>query len=283
MNYLLFNPKARNGKTAEDLALIHKALQSQQIREYNLANYSDYGEILKYIRPDDTVYLVGGDGTLNHFINELNKFDMICDIYFYSAGTGNDFKRDVDPDNHVYRVKINKYIKNLPNVEIENRTYKFINGVGYGIDGYACVEGDNVREKTKRNIKYSKMVLKGMFGRYKSCSGSVTVDGITHKYKKIWFASTMFGRFYGGGVRVAPKQSRFNVDHTLTCVVLHDVSRLGLFFKYPKIIKGKHSKCTDCFDFFVGHKFEVEFDKARPIQIDGEAFENISKYTAEYN
>ena len=42
MNYLLFNPKAKNAKTAEDLAMIHKALQSQQIREYNLTDYEDY-------------------------------------------------------------------------------------------------------------------------------------------------------------------------------------------------------------------------------------------------
>ena len=55
MNYLLFNPKAKNAKTAEDLAMIHKALQSQQIREYNLTDYEDYKD-MKSVEVCDQVY-----------------------------------------------------------------------------------------------------------------------------------------------------------------------------------------------------------------------------------
>ena len=46
-------------------------------------------------------------------------------------------------------VKINKYIKGLPTVTVNGKDYRFINGIGFGIDGYCCEVGDEKKAKGK--------------------------------------------------------------------------------------------------------------------------------------
>ena len=36
----------------------------------------------------------------------------------------------------------------------------------------------------------------------------MTVDGKTEKFRNVWLAPTMFGRFYGGGMIPTPEQNR---------------------------------------------------------------------------
>ena len=95
MNYLFYNPSARNGKAAEDLQLIKKTLDGQDVEIYAVTDIDDYVSVIDKIQPEDIVYIVGGDGTLNRFINDSTNLRILGDIFFYSAGTGNDFKHDV--------------------------------------------------------------------------------------------------------------------------------------------------------------------------------------------
>ena len=50
-------------------------------------------------------------------------------------------------------VEISSYIKKLPICEINGKRYRFINGVGFGIDGYCCEMGDEFKKKSKRKVK----------------------------------------------------------------------------------------------------------------------------------
>ena len=70
MNYLFYNPSARNGKAAEDLQLIKKTLDGQDVEIYAVTDIDDYVSVIDKIQPEDIVYIVGGDGTLNRFIND---------------------------------------------------------------------------------------------------------------------------------------------------------------------------------------------------------------------
>ena len=88
------------------------------------------------ITPSDKLVLVGGDGTLNHFVNSVEDREYDFDIYCYAAGTGNDFINDVNGVNTDELVHFNEYMKRLPEIEVNGQVYKFINGIGYGIDGW---------------------------------------------------------------------------------------------------------------------------------------------------
>ena len=282
MNYLFFNPSAKNGKAAEDLQLIKKTLDGQDVEIYAVTDIDDYVSVIDKIQPEDIVYIVGGDGTLNRFINDSTNLRILGDIFFYSAGTGNDFKHDVDPDNSLYRIRLNDYIRNLPTVTVGGVTYKFINGIGFGIDGYCCEEGDRKRAAGKQDINYSAIAVKGCLFSFKPYGADITVDGETRHYDKVWLAPTMFGRYYGGGMKVAPEQDRNNPQHTVTNVVIHGTGRLKTLIRFTKIFSGEHTKYTDMVDMRTGHEVRVVFDRPCALQIDGETVKNVTEYTVRY-
>lgn len=282
MNYLFYNPSARNGKAAEDLQLIKKTLDGQDVEIYAVTDIDDYVSVIDKIQPEDIVYIVGGDGTLNRFINDSTNLRILGDIFFYSAGTGNDFKHDVDPDNSLYRIRLNDYIRNLPTVTVGGVTYKFVNGIGFGIDGYCCEEGDRQRAAGRQDINYSAIAVKGCLFRFKPYGADITVDGETRHYNKVWLAPTMFGKYYGGGMKVAPEQDRNNPQHTVTSVVIHGTGRLKTLIRFAKIFAGEHTKYTDMVDIRTGHEVRVVFDRPCALQIDGETVKNVTEYTVRY-
>ena len=282
MNYLFYNPSARNGKAAEDLQLIKKTLDGQDVEIYAVTDIDDYVSVIDKIQPEDIVYIVGGDGTLNRFINDSTNLRILGDIFFYSAGTGNDFKHDVDPDNSLYRNRLNDYIRNLPTVTVGGVTYKFVNGIGFGIDGYCCEEGDRQRAAGRQDINYSAIAVKGCLFRFKPYGADITVDGETIHYDKVWLAPTMFGKYYGGGMKVAPEQDRNNPQHTVTNVVIHGTGRLKTLIRFAKIFSGEHTKYTDMVDTRTGHEVRVVFDRPCALQIDGETVKNVTEYTVRY-
>lgn len=282
MNYLFYNPSARNGKAAEDLQLIKKTLDGQDVEIYAVTDIDDYVSVIDKIQPEDIVYIVGGDGTLNRFINDSTNLRILGDIFFYSAGTGNDFKHDVDPDNSLYRIRLNDYIRNLPTVTVGGVTYKFVNGIGFGIDGYCCEEGDRQRAAGRQDVNYSAIAVKGCLFRFKPYGADITVDGETRHYDKVWLAPTMFGKYYGGGMKVAPEQDRNNPQHTVTNVVIHGTGRLKTLIRFTKIFSGEHTKCTDMVDIRTGHEVRVVFDRPCALQIDGETVKNVTEYTVRY-
>lgn len=282
MNYLFYNPSARNGKAAEDLQLIKKTLDGQDVEIYAVTDIDDYVSVIDKIQPEDIVYIVGGDGTLNRFINDSTNLRILGDVFFYSAGTGNDFKHDVDPDNSLYRIRLNDYIRNLPTVTVGGVTYKFVNGIGFGIDGYCCEEGDRQRAAGRQDINYSAIAVKGCLFRFKPYGADITVDGETIHYDKVWLAPTMFGKYYGGGMKVAPEQDRNNPQHTVTNVVIHGTGRLKTLIRFAKIFSGEHTKYTDMVDIRTGHEVRVVFDRPCALQIDGETVKNVTEYTVRY-
>ena len=281
MNYLFYNPSARNGKAAEDLQLIKKTLDGQDVEIYAVTDIDDYVSVIDKIQPEDIVYIVGGDGTLNRFINDSTNLRILGDVFFYSAGTGNDFKHDVDPDNSLYRIRLNDYIRNLPTVTVGGVTYKFVNGIGFGIDGYCCEEGDRQRAAGRQDINYSAIAVKGCLFRFKPYGADITVDGETIHYDKVWLAPTMFGKYYGGGMK-APEQDRNNPQHTVTNVVIHGTGRLKTLIRFAKIFSGEHTKYTDMVDIRTGHEVRVVFDRPCALQIDGETVKNVTEYTVRY-
>ena len=158
-----------------------------------------------------SIVICGGDGTLNRFLNDISNIEIESSIYFYPCGSGNDFFRDIEADTNNIAC-IDKYITNLPTCVIGEQEFKFINGIGYGIDGYCCEVGDKLRLESDKPINYTGIAIKGLLFHYKPTDATVTVDGVVHEFKKVWIAPTMLGGYYGGGMMPTPAQNRLNED-----------------------------------------------------------------------
>ena len=205
---VLYNPYAGNGRGEENTRAIGDFLPGEKIDFHDMTKIEDYGEFFRHLPPETRVILSGGDGTLNRFINDTSGLDIPQDIYYYAAGSGNDFLRDLGRKPEDGPFPIGDYLRNLPTVTVNGKQYRFLNGIGYGIDGYCCQVGDEQREKSTKPVNYTAIAIKGLLFHYKPTNAVVTVDGETHSYRKVWLAPTMNGRFYGGGMMPTPGQNR---------------------------------------------------------------------------
>ena len=206
MKYILFNQNSKNGNNLEHIK--QQYLSMGDVDSISVLDKDAYANCINNLKEEDTVILIGGDGTLNHFVNDVKNLDLKAKILFNATGTGNDFYTDVKNENDGELIEINKYIKHLPKAIINGKEYLFVNGIGFGIDGYCCEEGDRLQALSDKPVNYTSIAIKGLLFKFKAPSGKVTVDGVTKEYKKIWLAPTMKGRFYGGGMMVAPEQDR---------------------------------------------------------------------------
>ena len=275
MTYILYNPFAACGECEADALSLYVHAPDSQLAD--MTEITDYSVFLDSIEKDDSIVLCGGDGTLNRFINEIKDRKLTQDIYYHPCGSGNDFARDIGKEKGALpRFRINKYLKNLPRVTVDGKSYAFLNGVGFGIDGYCCEVGDQLRKIPGKKINYTAIAIKGLLFHYKPTRATVTVDGHSHTYEKVWLAPAMFGRYYGGGMMPTPGQHRNR--NTVSVLIFHGSGRLRTLCIFPSIFKGEHIKHKKYVKILSGKEITVEFDQPRSLQIDGETMLNIRKY-----
>ncbi len=276
MRYVIYNPLSSHCPDLDFLK--NKMKEIDDSKEYSFVDgttIDDGDAFLDKFNKDDDLVIVGGDGTLNHMVNmaDFDKHDV--NVYLYKAGNGNDFLRDINELKEDF-IGITKYLKNLPTVTINGETTKFINGVGFGVDGMVCVESDKMKAKGKKNINYTTLAIKLLLFKFKKVNAKVNVDGKEYNFKKVFIGSAMNGKYYGGGMKEAPTQDR-NSD-TVSVVVWHDLNRLNALMNFPKIFTGEHIKSKHC-TIIHGKNVTMTYDKPTDLQIDGESLHGITSYS----
>ena len=280
MQYVIYNPLANNKTGLASAKTFLDGKIDSDVEYKDVTAMDDVGAFVGNLTADDRIILAGGDGTINRFVNALNGTPA-CVIDYLAAGSGNDFANDVKARGELNGdfIRLNKYIEDLPTVTVNGMTKKFINGIGFGIDGYCCEKGDEFRAKSDKPVNYTGIAVKGVLFHFKPRNATVTVDGKTVSFKKTWLAASMKGKFYGGGMMVAPEQDRFADDKQVSVVVWHGTGRLTTLMRFPKIFKGEHVKFTKMINIYNGSEVTVAFDKPTALQIDGETVLNVTEYT----
>ena len=277
MKYILVNPLSNNSRGQEALDKVLELVKEEsEVLKATQINLKDF---VKKLSSSDDIILVGGDGTINNFVNKLDGEIPSNNIYLFPAGTGNDFLKDVGYEGGLFL--INKYLVNLPKVTVKGKTSYFINGVGFGIDGYCCEEGDKLKAQSNDKINYTSIAIKGLLFHFKKVKATIEVDGKVYNYKNVWIAPTMNGRYYGGGMNMAPNQDRLNPERTVTNIVYKSWSKMAALIVFPSIFKGEHIKKKNMVKVVQGKKIKVTFDKPTALQIDGETVLDVLSYEVE--
>ena len=284
MIHVLYNPlsDANNGKKNSERLL--EVFKDQPIEFEDITKL----DIVKYVSEvpaEDTIIICGGDGTLNHLVNDFNGQEPPREIQFYPCGTGNDFINDITPPggDKTKCVVLNPYMKNLPKVYVNGMERYFINGIGYGIDGYCCEEGDRLKAEGATKINYTSIAIKGLLGKYKPTDATVIADGKTYTFHKALLAPTMKGRFYGGGMMATPDQDRNDPSKKVTCMVYLKKTTLGTLAIFPSIFKGEHVKHKKMVTIIKCSEITVKYTRPTALQIDGETIKNVLTYTVKTN
>jgi len=181
-----------------------------------------------------SVWLVGGDGTLNYFINKYPSISV--PIALFKGGTGNDFawklygERTVD---EYFDVALNGAPKKV-DAGICNGRY-FINGVGIGFDG-DVVQSMGTEKILSGHLAYLLVVLKKIL-LYREKKVHVESEKMIWK-GKLFMLTVANGSRYGGGFLVAP-HAIIN-DGKLDVVLIKRISPMLRFFYLPAVEKGRH-------------------------------------------
>lgn len=280
MIYLLLNPLANNSKGEQD-ARQWAAENNVECEFTSLLDIKDMKAFFDGLKEDDEVILTGGDGTINRFANDVYGYELKNPVYYVKCGSGNDFYRDNEHLAADGKIDIRPMMKNLPLITVKGIQRRFVNGIGYGIDGETCRIGDIQRATSDKPVSYSNIAIKLLLGSYKLKKATVDVDGKVSTFENVWMASTMKGRFYGGGMMVAPAQDRFNEDGTVSVVTLYKKNRLVTLMRFPSLNKGEHVLKKDWVTVQTGKKVTVSFDQPCALQIDGDVIEDVLTYTVE--
>lgn len=280
MSYtVLYNPHAGAGCGTQEARRLETLLPGESLRFADMTEVKSYRDFFAKLDKGEDVIVCGGDGTLNRFVNDCEGLDFPCDILYFATGSGNDFLHDLGLEKGAMPFSVKKYLRDLPQVTVNGRTCRFLNGIGYGIDGYCCEEGDRLRAKSDKPVNYTAIAIKGLLFHYKPANAVVTVDGERYAFKKVWLAPTMNGRFYGGGMMVAPAQERLSSARSVSVSMLFGSGKLKTLLVFPTIFKGTHVRHTEMSRVLAGHEIHVEFDRPTALQIDGETVLNVKEYS----
>jgi diacylglycerol kinase family enzyme len=181
--HILFNPKSRNGSHPKTLNKISKKLKSQKVFMHNVLEIKDPKAFAKSLHKEDIIVIVGGDGTLHHFVNQVDMTSFEGHLSMFQSGTGNDFIRSLKTKEDF--PSIHNQLKELPTVSIAGVAHKFVNGIDIGLGGHVghIIESRG-RKKSKFEFFRSTLVAIKEFKPFELSLKALDID-VTEK--KIWF------------------------------------------------------------------------------------------------
>jgi YegS/Rv2252/BmrU family lipid kinase len=210
------------------------------------------------------VWLIGGDGTLNYFINHAPA--PFPPLALFKGGTGNDFANLLYGEASLEEV-VSKILVSTPravDMGICNGK-RFINMAGIGFDGEVLKSMQTIRW-LGGFLGYYYAITKNIF-LFREPEYEIRVDGRPVIRKKLLLVQVANSSTTGGGFKVSPRAS-IN-DGKLDLMLCDPLGIFKRFLKLPLIRKGEHMEQP-----FVRHetvkRVVVKTYKPVPAQLDGE-------------
>jgi len=257
---LVLNPFAGSGRGIELATQVIARLQEINIschlfREEWPADFEGYSDI----------WIFGGDGTLNYFINRYPGIEL--PMMIFKGGSGNDFHwllyKDASLDKMIGKGltgNINKTDAGLCNGKL------FINGVGVGFDG-AVANSLAGKDKKAGKRSFLFVIIQKIFF-FKEQEYSISTEDFDIR-EKLLMINVMNGKRAGGGFYITPT-SEAN-DGLLEVNMIKPLSVVNRLRFLPVIEKGKHIRKSFA-NYFTTNKIIIETNVPAHAHVDGEYF-----------
>ena len=200
----------------------------------------------------DVVVALGGDGTINEVVNGFFDGDhAIAPTAAFGvipAGTGGDFIKSLNVPRDTYAAASN--LKSSPRaIDVGRLRYVtddgssavryFINIASFGIGGMIDRLVNQSSKAFGGTVSFAVATLKAG-AKYKNATVRLTLDGGPAREGKIYNVAVANGRYFGGGMKVAPDAALD--DGWFDVVTLGDFGFADLLFRGLDIYSGKHLK-----------------------------------------
>lgn len=211
------------------------------------------------------VWITGGDGTLNYFINHYPGITL--PLVIFKGGTGNDFHWLLYGDKTLEE-QLQVALQGAPKpIDIGkcNERY-FINGAGIGFEGEVA-RALTGKKKLPGKTSFFITILKKIFG-YR-CKEYVIRSAEYNSTGKKLLIDISNGRRAGGGFHIAP-EARAD-DGFFDVVIAGPLTILQRLRYLPVIEKGKHLQLKVITHF---HTQKISIESSSPVQyhLDGEYY-----------
>lgn len=256
------NSKAGKGNAARLLTWIEHELR---LRELKFTSFVD--DWPESWDPFSEVWIIGGDGTLNYFINRYPDFNLPLAIF--RGGTGNDLawklygavSKELQLD-----IALNRPVRLVDAGSCNGKI--FINAAGVGFDGEVARSMSGKR-LFSGHLAYLMVVIRKIFS-FHSRSYRVSFEGETIR-KELFMITAANGSRFGGGFMIAP--TALVDDGWLDLILIERLNILKRLRYLPVIEKGKHLGLP-----FVSHfrvkELLIETDSPVAGQMEGELLTN---------
>ncbi len=243
-------------------------------KEYQATEFSKDHDL-----DQSVIILVGGDGTLNHFLQNISIADAnkIESIIYFPAGTANDFARSLG----IAKTKpsVSKALSVLegqkrllvPVMTCNDRF--FINAVSVGAPAKVTSSGDDLIKKATGKLSYYLNALEELLSP-DIFEFSFSVDDGPWEQFSSFGALISQGLFAGGGVKISPSYcAHFGRSFGFTTVASTEISEtLKILFEAQSenFAPSSHEKLIS----HLCQKLELSSNRPLPLKLDGEDYES---------
>lgn len=281
--HAIVNPASGGGRTRKIWPPLAELLRSNGFRlhQHETSGVGDATEIAQRLVSEGArdIVVVGGDGTLNEVINgivaddDVGTADVVLSLI--PCGTGKDFARSlgITSPEHALDVLANGVVSSLDigsicyqrEHEAVRRYFVNVADVGLGAETAAWMNRSSKR-------------LGGFLGYLVAATrtivvfsgkpAEVLVDGVTVHDGPAGMVVLANGRFFAGGMRIAPHASL--TDGLIDVLILDDVPKYTLLGSLlPKVYRGKHLEHPAVHQY-QGSRIEISSPESMPFEVDGE-------------
>lgn len=265
---IVCNPLAGSGRAIDCAEKITTALTEKHI-DHILFSKKWPADFSKFT----DIFIVGGDGTLNYFINLYACIQL--PLVIFNGGTGNDFHWLLygnQPLKEQLETALNGTAKPIDIGKCNDRY--FINGVGIGFEGEVA-KALTGKQKLSGKKSFLITILKKIIS-YRSKNYFIQ-SGERNMNKDFFLVDVSNGRRAGGGFHVAPEAKPD--DGLFDIVVVNALNPLMRLRYLPVIEKGRHLQLP-FIQYFHGQKIMIESNELIQYHLDGE-YAEAQKLTIE--
>jgi diacylglycerol kinase family enzyme len=261
---ILLNPLAGSGRATAMAGRLCRKLEEKQVVFYLFDSVWPVG-----LDAYSDIWIVGGDGTLNFFVNKYRQLQQ--PLVIFGAGSGNDFhwllygKKD---EAAMLATALDGEVQQVDAGLCNGRL--FMNGIGIGFDG-AIAHALSGKNKRVGKSSFMLAVLKKILFYQEH---SFMIDSGTGNRKQAYLMiNIMNGQRAGGGFYVAP--GAHPSDGWLDFNGVTPLSRWQRLRYLPVIEKGKHPGMP-CIEYSRVKHVKITATQLVEAHLDGEYFSAAS-------
>jgi YegS/Rv2252/BmrU family lipid kinase len=227
----------------------------------------------------ERIVVAGGDGTTSEIVSGLLDAQLgnYAEVAPLPLGTGGDMLRTLQVPRQLDRAlegiaqgrsrKIDAGRVRYTDRDGRERTAYFLNVTSFGASGLITELVNRATKAFGGRVSFLLGTLRGI-ARYQPEEVRIRVNGELVHDAPLVLGTAANGRFFGGGMRIAPRAEP--TDGLFDVVVVPDFSKARLMRELPRIYRGTHLEVPEV-SLHRGQYIEAEAPPGRVwVEIDGE-------------